>query len=228
MKSISIGLLPLYLELYDNVLPEMRPRLDAFYDTIADLFEQKGIRVFRSQFCRIAREFSETITRFEDQGVDCIVTLHMAYSPSLEAIDALVDTSLPVVVLDTTQAYFFGAQQNPDEINYNHGIHGVMDLCNLLKKRGKPYSIAAGHYEQSDVLNRALKYIKASVAARSLRGMKVGSIGGNFDGMGDFLVKDDEMHRRFGVDVIRLEDNELYTYSKTVTSSEIFNISFIL
>ena len=34
--------------------------------------------------------------------MDCIVTLHLAYSPSLESSDLLAATSIPIIVLDTT------------------------------------------------------------------------------------------------------------------------------
>ena len=45
MKETTIGLLPLYLQLYDEVDPGKRPRVDKFYQTIADELEQRGLRV---------------------------------------------------------------------------------------------------------------------------------------------------------------------------------------
>ena len=48
----------------------------------------------------------------------------------------------------------------------NHGIHGVMDMCSLLRQRGKAYAIAAGHIEHSDVLDRVAGYVRAAGAAR--------------------------------------------------------------
>ena len=51
--------------------------------------------------------------------------------------DALAGTDLPIVVLDTTPGYAFGPTTDPAEIMYNHGIHGVQDMCNLLIRNGK-------------------------------------------------------------------------------------------
>ena len=35
MKKIKVGFLPLYVKLYDDVVPGLRPRLEAFYETMA-------------------------------------------------------------------------------------------------------------------------------------------------------------------------------------------------
>ena len=151
---MKIGFLPLYVKLYDDFVTGQRPRMEAYYATIAGMMREKGAEVVEVPFCRLADEFKAAVKRFEDEKVDAIVTLHIAYSPSLESIDALAGTKLPLVILDTTPTMEFDNKQSGSEIFHNHGIHGVMDMCNLLTRRGKPYAIAAGHYEQSDVLDR--------------------------------------------------------------------------
>ena len=105
------------------------------------------------------------ISAFEEEKCDCIVTWHAAYSPSLESIDALAGTDLPIVVLDTTETYDFFHSTDPDAINLNHGIHGVMDMTNMLLRRGKAYAIAAGHFPQSDVIEKASRLVKAAAGA---------------------------------------------------------------
>ena len=91
---MKIGLLPLYIELYDQVSPEVRPRMEAFYEEIAKQIEERGIDVERTEdFCRLEPEFEKAIADFEATKVDAIVTLHMAYSPSLESIEALKKTA---------------------------------------------------------------------------------------------------------------------------------------
>ena len=72
----------------------MRERLEGFYEEIAALFEERNVQVVRAPFCRLKAEFGQTIQEFEVQNVDAVVTLHMAYSPSLESIDALAETQL--------------------------------------------------------------------------------------------------------------------------------------
>lgn len=218
---MKIGLLPLYIALYDKTSPSMRPRLEAFYKTVAGLLEDRGMEVLRASFCRLESEFRQAVGRFEAEGADVLVTLHMAYSPSLESIDVLSETPLPIVVLDTTETLTFTADQNPVEIDYNHGIHGVMDMCSMLTRRGKPYAIAAGHYRESDVIDRVCGYARAAVAAHSLKGARVGLVGGAFEGMGDFRVSYDELRERFGIEVVPQQAERLRDWNAAVTEAEV-------
>ena len=138
MKKVKIGFLPLYIKLYDDCGASVtsRPRLEPFYERLACELEAKGFEVIRNEFCRIKPEFAAAVEKFEKAGADCIVTWHAAYSPSLESVDALAGTDLPIIVLDTTETYDFSPEQNPAEISFCHGIHGVMDMCSLLRQRG--------------------------------------------------------------------------------------------
>ena len=155
MTNPRIGLLPLYLELYDRLLPKCRPGMEDFARRIGQAFAARGVTVTAARVCRRRAEFARAVREFEQVGVDAIVTLHLAYSPSLESADALAATRLPILVLDTTPTFDFGFGQDAGEIMDNHGIHGVQDLCNLLIRRGKPFRIEAGHWRRSDVLARA-------------------------------------------------------------------------
>ena len=171
------------------------------------------------EFCRIAPEFSAAVERFEREGRR-YRDPHAAYSPSIECVGALTATKLPVVVLDTTETYDFGSTQDPGEISYCHGIHGVMDMCSLLLRHGKQFAIAAGHYAESDVMQRAAGFVRAAVAAKALHGSRVGSLGGSFEGMGDFLVSDEEMKSHFGVTVVYPEEGELASILEDISDEE--------
>jgi L-arabinose isomerase len=145
----------------------------------------------------------------------------MAYSPSLEAIDALCATKLPIVVMDTTETLTFTNRQDPAEIMFNHGIHGVMDLCSMLTRRGKTYAIAAGHYLESDVIDRVCGYVRAAAAARTLSVSRVELVGGAFEGMGDFRVDYDELKARFGIDVKPADADRIRALYESLTDDEV-------
>lgn len=221
MKKIKIGFLPLYIKLYDDCGFVVRPRTEPFYEKLAVALEGEGFDVVRSPFCSVKSEFEAAVAKFEAEGCDVIVTWHAAYSPSLECIEALTKTALPIVVLDTTETYDFSALQDPGEMNYCHGIHGVMDMTNMLRRAGKAYAIAAGHFPTDDVIERAAGYVRAAAGAASLRGTKVGTIGGSFDGMGDFLISDEELKDVFGVEAVYSDGRELERYRREVTDEEI-------
>ena len=218
---MKIGLLPLYIKLYDETNPEVRPRMEAFYEQVAAEFEQRNINVAKAPFCRIKREFEAVVDNFEKAEVDAIVTLHIAYSPSLESIDALTGTRLPIVVLDTTETLEFGPMQDPGEVMFNHGIHGVMDLCSMLRRRGKEFAIAAGHYLESDCIDRVCGYVKVAAAASALQKAKVGLVGGAFEGMGDFAVDPQELKARFGITMETIDSAKLGKICGDITLEEI-------
>lgn len=218
---MKIGFLPLYIELYDRINSATRPMTQPFYDKIADDLSAKGIEVIKNDFCRLEDEFKAAVKKFEAEKVDAIVTWHAAYSPSLESVEALTQTDLPIIVLDTTEVFDFSPVQSSSAISNCHGIHGVMDMCNLLNRHKKVFAIAAGHYPESDVLDRAIGYVKAAVAAKSLKGSKVGRIGTSFKGMGDFLISDEDLKSIFGVECVTATKNELEEIKATVTESEI-------
>ncbi len=203
MTKPKIGLLPLYLELYDKGMPGLRNRMEGFYNTIARELECRGLEVSTVPVCRLAGEFRSAIKSIEDSGASCIVTLHLAYSPSLESAQALASTDLPIIVLDTTPAFDFGPGQVPEEIMFNHGIHGVQDMCNLLIRNGKRFGIEAGHWRESDVLDRVTSRARASRVAGRLQNSRIGLIGEPFAGMGDFAVPPETLKDSLGIETVR-------------------------
>ena len=100
---MKIGFLPLYIKLYDDI-GSNREAMEVFYKEATELFEKRGLEVVTNEFCRIKPEFEAAIKKFENEAVDAIVTWHAAYSPSLECIDALCKTALPIIVFDSTPA----------------------------------------------------------------------------------------------------------------------------
>ncbi|MBU2494992.1 MAG: hypothetical protein KJ935_00585 [Candidatus Omnitrophica bacterium] len=188
MNKPKIGLLPLYLELYDRTMPEIRPPAEVFLKTIIKCLRNRGVEVVSTPICRLKKEFSDAVKSLEKARVEAIVTLHLAYSPSLESADVLAATKIPIIVLDTTPDFDFGPKQSPEAIMQNHGIHGVQDLCNLLKRGGKPFQIEAGHWKKSDVLDRVVAWAEIAKAVSYLKTARVGQLGGYFKGMGDFAV----------------------------------------
>jgi L-arabinose isomerase len=203
-KTTRIGLLPLYLKLYDDRMPERRSMFEPFLATVKKGFESRGIAVELAPVCRVASEFSRAVRMFEAADVDCIVTLHLAYSPSLESVPALTACKLPVVILDTTMDSAFGRDVNPGKIMNNHGIHGVMDLASMLRRKGKAFVIAAGHVVESKVMDRVSNLARAARAARAFRGMKTLCIGESFRGMGDFAVQPDILRGALGITTRRV------------------------
>jgi len=200
-RGPAVGLLPLYLELYDELLPNLRDGFAEFMAGVGAKFEGEGVRVFAVPICRVAADFEAAVREFEREGVDAIVTLHLAYSPSLESVDALCSTKLPIIILDTTMDAAFGIDVAPERLMYNHGIHGVMDLASMLRRRGRAYEIVAGHWRDSDVIVRAAEMARTPTIADTFSKSRLLRVGDAFCGMGDFSVAPGLLEERFGMAV---------------------------
>jgi L-arabinose isomerase len=221
MNNPKIGLLPMYLELYDESSPQLRTRINSFVTTICNELSKRDITVICSDVCRIKPEFEQAVKDFESEQVDAIVTLHTAYSPSLESSEVLAATDLPIIVLNTTPTYVFDHQTSVEEISFNHGIHGVQDLCNLLKRKNKKYFIETGHWQYSDVMDRVCSWAKAARLASRIKKSRVGIVGTPFKGMGDFAVPFDELKRNIGIEVIEYDLDSAASLVESVTEQEI-------
>ncbi|MEI6874736.1 MAG: hypothetical protein WCL50_06360, partial [Spirochaetota bacterium] len=218
---MKVGILPLYLKLYDDLSGEYRPRLEAFIAAIRGAFISRGIEAESSSICRVESEFAAAIKGFEASGVDALVTLHLAYSPSLESSAALAGTRLPILVLDTTPTWSYGPGQDPAELMFNHGIHGVQDMCNLLLRNGKGFAIEAGHWERSDVIDRIVRRIPAARAAAIMGRGSVGMIGKAFQGMGDFATTPERLAATIGGSVRTFDPKILPRLLGSVSAEEI-------
>ncbi len=221
MKPVRIGLLPLYIKLYDDVDPALREKQMPFLRDAARALEAEGLELVMADVCRVRQEFEQAVRFFNGQDLDAVVTLHLAYSPSLEAIDALAALTAPIILMDTTPTFDFIAEAGVPAIDRNHGIHGVQDLCSVLRRRGVPYHLACGHLEHSGVAGRVAGLCRAAAAAKALRGMRVGLVGEPFDGMGDFRVEPENLTRVTGARVIKLTPAEAFALSGSIGEAEI-------
>ncbi len=224
MKKIKIGLLPLYLKLYDELVPEARIKFSEFDNIISKEFEKREIEVVNPGICCVEDEFNTAVALFEKEKVDAIVTLHLAYSPSLESSKVLANTKIPIVVLDTTYDFSFSPVNVNDElIMMNHGIHGVQDMCNLLLRNNKPFQIEAGHWKKSNVIQRVISDVRTAKMASFMKNVRVGIIGKQFKGMGDFQIPFDKLKENIGIEVVQATPEAVSKLINELSDDEIEN-----
>ncbi|MCK5844796.1 MAG: hypothetical protein KAG97_08825, partial [Victivallales bacterium] len=221
MRKSKAALLPLYLALYDKVAADARAEMEAFVSKISAKLAEAGIDVKTLPICRVESEFRSAVAEAETTKVNALITLHLAYSPSLESIDALKSTKLPILVLDTTPGFEFSPATDPGELMFNHGIHGVQDMCNMLIRNGVPFLLEAGHWKESDVVTRIAKHVESAKIATAMRNSRVGRIGSSFKGMGDFLVDPDVLHNSLGVTTIAASPADVAAFMPALDSAEV-------
>ena len=129
MKKIKIGYLPFYIKLYDDSDPHARDPMVGYMRAVMEMLRTQGLEIVEAdEICRVKEEFNRAASKFNDEEVVAVITHHLAYSPSLESIEALLSLKAPLIVLDTTPAYeLVKVASYEDRIHQNHGIHGVQD-----------------------------------------------------------------------------------------------------
>ncbi|HPO13147.1 MAG TPA: hypothetical protein PLI09_06850 [Candidatus Hydrogenedentes bacterium] len=220
-RQARVGLLPLYLKLYDETVPEVFVHFEAFLQEVVERLEGEELTVVRGETCRVEAEVRQAVALFEKQDVDLIITLHLAYSPSLESVGPLCETELPILMLDITMDLSFGPGVDPERIMYNHGIHGVQDLASMLRRHGKHYEIVAGPGNEPLVFSHAANIARAALAAKLFRGMRILSLGAPFKGMGDFSVPEAVLKEKFGITVEEKMLDDLEMEAEVITEEEI-------
>lgn len=220
MRNTKVGLLPLYVELYDRTSPGARPTINAAHANAVKRLQETGLEVITSDVCRLAEEFEAAVKYFEAENVDAIVTLHLAYSPSLQSEKALAATKLPIIVLDTTPDFTYDQVSDPGILMYNHGIHGVQDMCNLLIRNGKKFTVCAGHMDHSDVLQKVANAAKAAQVAHEMQTARIGLVGEPFAGMGDFSIPFEDMKRDLGMEVVPYDWDKGAARAAAITEAE--------
>ena len=220
-RNARIGLLPLYLKLYDDVVPEIRRGFDPLLKTIGKGLTARGATVVCAPVCRVTAEVEAAVALFREQDVDCVMTVHLAYSPSLESAPVLAGTAWPLILLDTTMDAAFGRGVDPSRIMYNHGVHGVMDFASILRRRGRSFEIVAGHVRDPQVLARAADLAQGAVAARRFLGARALRVGPSFAGMGDFAVEAGALRRALGIRVDQADASDLVAAMKKVKPAAI-------
>ncbi len=224
MNKIKVGYLPFYIKLYDDSNAAWREPVVRYMNKLIGMIEDRGFEVVPAdEVCRIKPEFDRAAEKFRrDPEICAVITQHLAYSPSLESIDALENLGVPIIVFDTTpDLELIKYAGTEDRIMDNHGIHGVQDMCNLLKRRGIGYELCVGHVDNSPVLDELEGCIRAAYAAKTFRSARIGMVGGEFEGMGDFRVTEEEYEKKIGAVTLKMTAADSEKYLAAVTDAEI-------
>ena len=218
-NKLKTALVPLYLKLYEDVAPEIKNKLLPMAECAAEMLrESSDVTVLPVTCTPDDVKYAEEVIK--NQNVDCVVTLHLAYSPSLLSAGMFASLAKPILILDTTFDEGFGAMSG-DYLLKNHGIHGVMDFASVLRSMGVPYTICAGYYKDEDFRKKLRESMKLLLAAVRYKNQKIAITGKPFDMMGDFAVDPDMLHSAFGHTVYELAEGEIVSMMQEIPAKEV-------
>ena len=222
-KAVRGRILPLYLELYEDLSEGSYRQFDEHVVGVADVVRSAGVDVTVNEVVFSDDHVRKARSELAKGETDFIILLYLAYSPSLLIADMLEECGLPILFIDTTPAASF-RNMTKSYLMQNHGIHGVMDLTSVLKSRGVRYSVVAGHPKDNVFSHRLAKTLRGMAAAVLLKGQTIGTTGMPFEGMGDFAVDPDALLRDFGHTLKEISLQDIVDAGKTVSGPEIDDV----
>ena len=193
-RVVFVGLT---LELYRRSMPDVVAVYGAYFRNWSE--KLAGIaEIAASGVVSTREEIEALLASVPESEVDAVVVAAMSYTVSRPVADALERTALPVVLWNTQQADSFDENYAPEDLNLNHTVQGLQDVANVLFRRGREFSIVSGHYADPEKLDRLRTILETLRAARAMRSLRTGTIGGRFEEMDDFLFDETQLREKLG------------------------------
>ena len=195
------GLLPLMMEMYKEFMPEMEKKQSGFVQKVASMLGEQ-MEVQAAPIVCTKAEIRKAVHDFERDEVDLIVVLFVSYTPSAQVLPALLETRIPLLLFSTSPKRSMAEGMTMDDIMLNHGVHGYMDLANVLRRSGKDYRFTAGVLDDARPYREIGLWAGAARVRNLLGDSRVGIAGYTFDGMGDIALDPTFLNVRLGPETV--------------------------
>lgn len=195
-----IGLLPLMLEMYRVYAPDILRKQKPFIEGIAD--KLRGFsEVFVAPVCSTKRQTEDGVKKLESEGIDLLVVIFIAYATSISTLNPLLHTPVPLLLYSTSPKSSMAEGMTMEDIMLNHGVHGYMDLANVLRRCKRQFQFVSGRMDDEGALGEIEQWARAARVRRALQGSTIGMAGYTFDGMGDFSIDTTHLNAAIGPEV---------------------------
>jgi L-arabinose isomerase len=222
-EKIKVGFVPVMADLYNRLAPKLRGELADFCGTVKSYINTNtNLKFETSPVCCIKAEINQAIKDLEQNGFHLLVLGMVSYTPSGQIIEPLNDTKLPLLVWPAQPMLKLDPQKyDASTVMFNHGVHGAMDLCNVLIKKGRNFGVLHGHYQQDSALNELVEWARAGKAVSDMKNSNPANIGGHFEDMLDLRIGDDKFINKLGVKKCLISTAEFVNSAASISERKI-------
>src|SRR4051794_1246306 len=121
-----LGVLGIMQELYDEMLPGITERQDAYLRELAAGLDEVVDAVVAPP-ARTRDDIDTQVAELERQGVEGLLILNLTYGPGLRLTRAAATTSLPLCLANVQPERGVTPEWDMADLTYNQGIHGIQD-----------------------------------------------------------------------------------------------------
>jgi L-arabinose isomerase len=192
-----LGVLGIMQELYDEMLPGITERQDAYLRELAAGLDEVVDAVVAPP-ARTRDDIDTQVAELERQGVEGLLILNLTYGPGLRLTRAAATTSLPLCLANVQPEAEVTPAWDMADLTYNQGIHGIQDTANVLVRAGKHFHVVTDDWRAPSFAEAIGTWARAAAAVSRWRRLKVAIFGGTMNGMGDIRVDVHTLQRALG------------------------------
>jgi L-arabinose isomerase len=209
MTRPRIGLLGIMQELYDEMLPGITKRQAGFARQLGERVAGVADVVFPRP-ARTRDDVEAILGELRAAGVDGIAIVMLTYGPAMRTVRALVESPLPLALLNVQPERSVTAEWDMADLTYNQGIHGAQDQANALVRSRVPFSVLTEDWSSDAFVTAFEDWARAAQTVTALRSLRVALFGYPMNGMGDILYDPPALLRRLGPLVVNESLGELH------------------
>ena len=162
---------------------------------------------------------------FRNQDIDLILIFPLVYTPSINVARAVMNSSLPLVILnaheDRTRDY---AKEDTEDYLQHEGVCCVPEIGGMLASIGKRFHVRTGTLDDRRLHQELQADFLAADAVRKFRSIRVGLIGNTYTGMTDMPIDQQRLLRTTGNLLVCPEVEEVIDAYQKVTDEELEDI----
>jgi L-fucose isomerase-like protein len=199
---IRVGLLTPYFAFFEERFPtDFRSTQAAYASRLADGLREAGLEVTPSGLVDGPESAAAARSAFEAADVQVIAAASTMAAPPSYGSAALEGFDGPIVVWDDRRAERFEADLDEVEATRGSSLLGSIMLANILGREGRRYLTVSSVDGAAASVARA---VVGAAAAASLRGARLGLLGGTIAGYRNVVLEHDAA-RQLGIELVTLD-----------------------
>jgi len=210
-KNIRIGILPGMADLYNRLFPELSRLIKDQLNQLPENLKINDIDYFISDIVCTKKQVEAEYKNLITENVDLIIVALAPYCPSGVLTPTLIKSDLPLLIWPIQNMFRLEPEKyDLTAIMLNHGVHGVQDLANVLRRSNRDYGVIHGHWRQKDFAREILCWAQAAKAVCAMKKSNPIQIGGHFEDMLDLQIGSEQCIRKIGMKHKTIPMDEFY------------------
>lgn len=217
----QVGLVTAGLATYWRQFPELRVRVQAAADRVAEHLSGLGVGVEDAGFVSEADDAPGAGSRLRGAGCDLVIFFTPTYMTAgpLLAVAQACGARVLVLSLQLDPALPHATADSIDSLEFA-GIAGLSEVSNVLSRCDIPHDVVVGHLDDARAWQRVERHVRASAAAAALASARHGMLGHLYPGMLDVASNLTSLLRALGGYLEVFEMDDLRAATAGVTDEE--------